>query len=250
MATDLVVPKLSASSVHLVARNPNEMALSRQCLKNWLDGKIASCRAELSELEEIRDNAIKNKWRSAGLSRQVGLATKRLTFYEKVCKAVDLGFTIVPNFPVDLFAVRVTRETPAAKANDSNYARPNIENENPSHAPAGEGEYVSPEQKLENWETTEKNGKGEEITRYHSCPVEFQDVEFPVACARPEIMTATAEAMSHKLFDAFGIAPQGVIRKRKYDPIILGLLQMPKVGYMEPKTVSFLIAWHLDLRTL
>lgn len=253
MADELVVQNQASEApiVHLVARNPNEMALSRQSLSLWLDGKIVSCQADIKDLEEIRDHAKKNKWRASGLDRQVGLATKRLTFYEKVHKAVDLGFTIVPNFPADVFAVRVTKSFPSASANSSTYRDPSINDEAPSYAPTGVGDYVSPEAKLNSWETTEKDSKGVELTRFHACPVEFQDVEFPIACARPEVMTAVAEAMALKVFDAFAIAPEGVIRKRKYDPIILGQVRLPKAGgYVEPKIVSFLIAWHLDLRTL
>lgn len=253
MTDELVVQNQSREFpiVHLVARNPNEMALSRQSLSLWLDGKIAACQVDVRELGEIRDNAKKNKWRTSGLERQVGLARKRLTFYEKVHKAVELGFTIVPNFPADVFAVRVTKAAPSASANSSTYRNPDINDETPSHAPVGEGDYVSPEAKLSNWETREKDSKGVEITHWHACPIEFQDVEFPVACARPEVMTAVAEAMALKVFDAFAISPQGVIRKRKYDPIILGQVRLPKAGgYVDPKIVSFMIAWHLDLRTL
>lgn len=248
----LALPQAAApSSVHLVARNPNEMDLSRECLKQWLSAKLLSCKEELTDMEAIRDHAKQNKWRTSGLERQTKLAQKRLTFYEKVHKAVDLGFTIVPNFPADIFAIRVTRDRPAASAGSSNYRDPTISDENASCAVIGVGQYVAPEAKLDSWETKKQDDKGKEITTWHACPVDFQDVEFPIACARPEVMSATSDAMALKLFDSFALAPEGVIRKRKYDPIVLGQIRMPKSGgYVDAKVVSFLIAWHLDLRTL
>jgi len=249
--TALAVPDLAPSTVHLVARSGNEMELSRQAMLNWLLGKIHACQNELLDMQQIVAHAKKNKWRSSGLERQVKLAQKRLLFYEKCQLAVNEGYTLVPNFPADLFAIRVTRDHPSSRSNSSTYRNPSIEDEKPSGAKAGDGEYVSPEAKLNSWETEEKNSQDKMITRWHSEPVEFQDVEFPVACARPEVMSAVSEAMQKKIFDAFAISPQGIMRKRKYDPIILGQICMPKGGgYAQPKIVSFMIAWHLDLRTL
>lgn len=237
--------------IHLVARNPNEMALSQQCLADWLFTKIASCEDELKDLELIVDHARKSKWRTSGLDRQVALAKKRLNFYVKVKAASDAGYAIVPNFPADIFAIRVTRDNPNAGQASSQWPNPTVSDENPNCAPVGEGSYVAPEAKLESYTTKKQDDKGKEITTYHSYPVEFQDVEFPIACARPEVMGAVSEAMSKKIFDSFAVSPEGVMRKRKYDPIILGQVQLPKAGgYVEAKKVSFLIAWHLDLRTL
>jgi hypothetical protein len=70
-------------------------------------------------------------------------------------------------------------------------------------------------------------------------------VEFPIAAAQAEVMTATQEAMALKVFDAIGICPP----QRKGDPLIIGQIMMPGTRWSR-KTVSFLIAWHLDLRTL
>lgn len=74
------------------------------------------------------------------------------------------------------------------------------------------------------------------------------------AVARPEIMTATAEAMALRLFDQIGICDQnaGQHRRRgKGDPLIIGQILMKASKYGDiTKPVNFLIAWHLDLRTL
>jgi hypothetical protein len=47
------------------------------------------------------------------------------------------------------------------------------------------------------------------------------------------------------VFDTIGICPP----QRKGDPLIIGQIMMPGPRWNR-ETVSFLIAWHLDLRTL
>jgi len=74
---------------------------------------------------------------------------------------------------------------------------------------------------------------------------DFQEVVFPLVAARPEIMGATADAMGLKVFDAIGICPP----VRKGDPLIIGKIYGQGPNWNR-KEVSFLIAWHLDLRVL
>ena len=61
------------------------------------------------------------------------------------------------------------------------------------------------------------------------------------------MMNATQEAMALRVFDQVGISPQGSVRAA--DPLIIGQILGHKEGYKR-KTISFLIAWHLDLRSL
>jgi hypothetical protein len=69
---------------------------------------------------------------------------------------------------------------------------------------------------------------------------------FPLNVARPQIMEATAQAMVAKCFDEIGICPQ----TKQADPLIIGRIATKRRGWQEPSMISFLIAWHLDLRTL
>jgi hypothetical protein len=236
--------------VHLMARNANEMALANSSIRMWLQQKIAQCDGETDELAVAAETAQRNKWQSKTLIAHCNLAKRRGDFYRKALAAVNAGFTIVPNFPVDLFAVRVKRDTPPRNlASNSTYKwsgkRP-AHDPSPETLPLGEGRYVSGSQVIgRSGDYKDKNSKGEEITRYFFNPTDFADVQFPIECARPEVMSASAAAMALRVFDGIGICPQ----TRRGDPLIIGQVLGPKVGYSQ-KILSFLIAWHLDLRTL
>ena len=251
----LPVAEVELPSVHLVARNTNEMELSRGRLLQWLTQKVETEKAELADVLHAFEIAHKNKWSSSTLERQAKRCADRVQFYTKILTAVAAGFTIIPNFPVDYFAVRVQRPNPRAQLaeikNASEYedASTQVTDEEPQILPPGDGRYVNPSQLVKRSSLTEKDEKtGKESLTKLAWPTSFADLVFPVECARPEIMSATAEAISLKLFDAIGICPQGTVNA---DPLIIArILQKKYSGHQERKMVSFLLAWHLDLRTL
>lgn len=233
------------SSVHLVARNPVEMQNAQADLAVWLKDKIVECEIDVQDYEAALTTAKQNGWATSSLNRAKNKAVGERTFYSKLLTAVEAGFTIVPEFPIDVFAVRVQRQRPNVKAQSSTYSTPRVADEAPDILQAGVGRYVSPSQTVQNREFKEtKDGK--EITRYWQKPVGLRDVVFPVRSARVEVMNATASAMALKVFDQIGICPQ---TRRGSDPLIIGQILGQKQGYTQ-KTVSFIIAWHLDLRTL
>lgn len=235
--------------VHLVARNPHEMALAKSSLTMWLQQKIKQCDGETDELGEAAETAKRNKWQWKTLQNHCNLAKRRGDFYRKVLGAVDAGFTIVPNFPIDLFAVRVKRTSPKWTQGISTYsqghARANTPDIKPDSLVLGVGKYVSNVPTGTAGDYQEKKKDGTEVTKYFFTSTDFTDIQFPIECARPAVMNATAAAMALRLFDGVGICPQS----RRGDPLIIGQVLGPKVGYSQ-KVISFLIAWHLDLRTL
>ena len=247
--TSIVLTDDPSPEVHLVARNPNEMALAKSSLTMWLQQKIKQCDGETDELGEAAETARRNKWQWKTLQNHCNLAKRRGEFYRKTLAAVDAGFTIVPNFPIDLFAVRVKRERPKWDQASSSYsagnAMANAPDIKPDSLPAGVGQYVSNVPTGHSGDYKEKNGKGEEITKYFFTTTDFTDIQFPIECARPAVMNAAEAAMALRVFDSVGICPQS----RRGDPLIIGQILGPKVGYSQ-KVISFLIAWHLDLRTL
>lgn len=247
--TALVVPELETPQVHLVARNPNEMASAKKSLLMWLTQKITVCDTETEDLGKAAEQARKNKWNHSALDRHCNLAKRRADFYRKAKLAVEAGYTIVPNFPIDLFAVRVKKQNPSQSLASNSTWKSSGTNPSgspePESLPAGEGRYVSGTTVTGiSGSYKEKNAKGEDITKYFFNPTDFAEVAFPIEAARPEVMSASAEAMALRCFDAIGICGG-----RKQDPLIIGQIRGPKVGY-NYKTISFLIAWHLDLRTL
>src|SRR5207237_810264 len=99
-------------SIHLVARNPQEMANAQADLRRWLSAKVTETKNELADVRHAHEVAKQNNWSASVLGRQVERAQDRLTFYTKVLEAVEAGYTIIPNFPIDLFAVRIERAKP------------------------------------------------------------------------------------------------------------------------------------------
>jgi hypothetical protein len=235
--------------VHLVACDPQEMAASQANLTVWVKQKVAAVKYELEELTTAYDTATKNGWDSDALERQVDKAALQVTYYEKMLGAVEAGFTIIPNFPIDLFAIRVSRNLPAVRPEQGNsaYWWPTLADEKAQALAAGEGRYVSPTQRVRNEEHREtKDGK--EIIVRTVTPTSFGEVEFPLIAARPVVMDAAHEAMALQLFDQIGICPK---QTPKGDPLIIGQIFLPPVRSHTPrKLVSFLIAWHLNLNDL
>src|SRR5882762_3695395 len=213
-------------SVHLIARTPSEIQASQLYLQNWLEQKVKLAHTELRDVRDARDIAKERKWGFSALDRQVSKAVGFLTYYKKLLAAVKSGYTIVPNFPLDFFAVRVKRADPKRAyveiKNASTWEDPanQISDENPQILPEGEGRYVNPSQLIRRDEVKTKNEKGQEVLTKMAWPTDFQNVVFPLVAARPEVMGATADAMSLKVFDAVGICPPTAVRKG--DPLIVG----------------------------
>jgi hypothetical protein len=235
----------SQPSVHLVARNPVEMQSARAGLEDWLRAKIGGIDAEIVELTRAHESARSRSFAltvSNAIRGQIGKAKRRRAFYEKVLAAVEAGYTLIPNFPLDLFAIRVTKAKPTSYTERLHY-KPEWPMQKAANAALGEGEYKSPAPLAIHSDNKELVGE-KECVRYFIQATDYQDVEFPLIAARAEVMDATAQAMALKVFDHIGICPPA----RKGDPLIIGQVCMSN-GW-SPKIVSFIIAWHLDLRTL
>ncbi len=130
---------LTQPLVHLVARNPVEMQEARTGLAGWLTAKIAEVSAEMSDYQESLAQVVKNKWSAKGLKKAVSSAFYRREFYTKTLNAVEAGFTIVPEFPIDVFAIRVQRAEPEGGTNNSTYGRPAAEMETCDILPSDHG---------------------------------------------------------------------------------------------------------------
>lgn len=270
MGTNLVqvVPEIPTNEleVHLVAVDAMQMASAQAKLTIWLQAKIADIDDELSELIQARDQARVHKWRISTFSNQIDRAEKRKAFYVKLYAAAEAGYTIIPNMPIDLLAVKVDEVVPSDTDRHTwtNGPMPaSVLAQSPDSLPAGEGTYVSPVPSVSRHNTTAQDAQGKRYTEHHVRAIALKDMEFPVSVAIPSIMDATAKAMALKIFDQIGICPAKGLRarpdahrtqqlppSRDPDPLIIGQILSPKSGYSGGRPVSFLIAWHLDLRTL
>jgi hypothetical protein len=253
--TELAVdktPELAMTpSFHAVAINATEMAAQRDHIGSFLRAKTSALALELQEMITAYDVARTRKWASSALKNQVSKITKTKTYYDKLMAAVDLGMTIVPNMPCDIFAIRVDKAIPRPKYQHGTghtewAASPVVRDEKEKHLPIGCGIYVSPVREFEQ-ETHDQVVAGKTVVYVNQIIRDYGDIEFPLAAAHPVVMEATDEAMRHLIFDRIGIVP-ATGRKLRGDPIILGQI-VRKEGYNE-KVTSFLIAWHLDVRTL
>lgn len=250
MAQAQQIDRPKPPSLHAVAVNATEMKEANEEIREAVVRKLEALQAEAEDVGEARFVAQTNNWATATLARVESKLLKQIEYYGKLLLALDAGYTLVPNMPCDQFAIRVKRQQPAEgmRHNESHYgySDPRVPEEREQILQPGEGRYKSPAQLLRR--TQNKEVVDAKTTKYHVTltPTEFDAIEFPLAAAVPVVMTATQAAMALKLFDRIGLVPQQV--QRNADPIVLGQICWRHGGV--ERVTSFLIAWHLDLRTL
>jgi hypothetical protein len=242
-------PRTTAANMTLIARSRDELQAEQRRLISWCDAKLAEISAERDEFEGMIALHKLRKWKTSTLQGALNKAKQRVTFYEKVKAALEAGFYIVPNFPGDVFAIRTNREP--IGTGTSRYGRSgavaNMPLQSAAALPAGTGEYQSPRPMGHIEENLSADGKNTEYTAIVS---DYAPIEFPFAFAKAEILTATQEAMSLRLFDELAALPS---RARKADPMIVGRIVRPWVpkwsrdrnGYL-----TFLVIWWLDTATV
>ncbi len=246
--TDEVLPVSDvAEDLELVARSPAEMRTAQARLAEWARQKISILERDLAELGTSLDVGSANGWNIKALDRQHSLCVKRINYYTKIQKAVEAGYCIVPNFPLDIFAIRTKRNRPLKDETDLSWGAHLQQSEAP---PVGEGRYVSDRPTV--FERTERktNPEGKEIAKKFFFAEAFEEVEFPIAVAKPAVMSATAEAMALKCFDEIGVLPA---RRGKGDPVVCGIIYDPRQKgspHFRARRVTFLLAWYLDTREL
>jgi len=157
-------------------------------------------------------------------------------------KALEAGYQIIPNMPLQLFAVRTDRKSVPWKLVSYQSGVPDID---AKALPEGKGKWVNPVPFVRSQET--KDEKGNAITKWFADSID-EEIDFPLAMAKPQIMEATSRAMALNIFDEFGILPDN----QRGDPMILAQIIDPRPqSYASlKKRVTFLIGWHLDTRIL
>lgn len=244
-----MVPK-----IHAVAINATEMAEANKEITVFITAKVASIQAEKNGITDAYCVAEQNGWKTDALATTEKRLIRDLEYYGKLLLALEAGYTVVPNMPCDQFAIRVARKNATSFScykQDANHAvtdwqMDRIPDQKEQILPAGEGRYESTNPTIDDDSSTHQNGEGKLVHTRHIQVNGFDLIEFPFAAAVPVVMSATQAAMALKLFDRIGIVPQEV--KRNMDPIILGQIVRRENG--RDRIASFLIAWHLDMRTL
>jgi hypothetical protein len=222
----------------IVALTPADMAPAQTEVLAWCDRKIASVRAELADLEANLELATEHGWKHQSVAASLARTRKRIRYYEKIQAAVAAGYLIVPNFPINIFAVRVQRSKQPEQTDTYAYKTAKAE-----LLPAGEGRYVD-EQLFttdESYDRKLADGKTERVSLYRSG--DYDEVDFPVVMVKPVILAATGRAMALKIFDEMGLVQNSGGR----DPIVVGRLLDPRGNN---RCVTFFVAWWLDTASL
>lgn len=247
MTKELV--QTTGMELEVTATTPLEMSQAQGDLIAWCERKIAAMKHDAAELAESFAIAVKRKWKSTTLKRHADLAVKRVTFYEKIKSALEAGYCIVPNFPIDLFAIRTNRNKPTKSLHIGTYEAAGWHFKQQSgKLPVGEGKYKSPNPLVKTDFDVDKKPDGTSKKTYTEWATDFEDVEFPIKMAKPKIMEVVGRAMAIKIFDQFGLFASGT-----GDPIITGEIVSPDNQSSSPvnmKKVTFIIAWHLNVRDL
>jgi hypothetical protein len=223
--------------IELTALHPIEMVNAQQELITWCDGKITWLKKEAEPLYEAAEYARKMQWKHLPLQRQHHRMIKQIDYYKKIKAALMEGYYIIPNFPIELFAIRSKGKLLAMTTDDHWGSK----EQRADMLPEGEGEYKNPQPIIER----SSYQSGNETKRY-SQAIGWDEFEFPLVMAKPEIMKATNKAMQKKIFDAIGIMPD---QRKREDPLIIGQVCLKFPG-QNAKIVSFMIAWHLNTNML
>lgn len=230
--------------LQLVARSPEDMQTAQRSLIIWVDQKISILNKDFDEASHNATLARKAGIKPDTFDRQCNIARRRVEYYEKIKAALDAGYCIVPNFPVDVFAIRTNRTTPKQGQSESRYAQ---FEQHPMKLPAGAGEYRDNLPVIDSHFVTRSKPSGEKYQQEVFYPTRWPDeIDFPVSVVKPIVMSATVQAMALKCFDSLGIAGG---RHVKGDPIVVGHIYDPRSNYLD-RFVTFLIAWWVDTKDL
>jgi len=257
--SDALATTTPVENLTLVALTPGDVPGQQAQLSVWCKRKAHEAATERSDMLDNARIARSNNWAFLKLEAAAKRAERRQVYYEKLAAAVDAGYLIVPNFDIEVMAVRVQRSTPRqsdrVESNDYRPAEePYLGELKPDLLPTGEGRYVDEDAlvKVSRWSQPNPQ-PNDPKKRMHYARVEaadFGDVDFPILAVKPIVMDATARAMSLKIFDRIG-----VVTGRREDPVVVGQIIDPRGGvggrWGRPrKVVSFFIAWWLDTRSL
>lgn len=267
MTTELTVPESGsaisqcvadvADDLKLVAFDPTEMKAATSAMAVWFQQKMEISEADANELQESFSIAEKNGWKLDGLKRQLGIARKRVEFYEKCYAAANAGYCVVPNMPASLFAIRTTKLNPLKMTSTRSWDDRTQRSNSP---PLGEGEFVDAAPVERSQVNFGRDDKGQQTKIYTYFADDFKDVEFPISICKPEVMSETARGMALKCFDEIAVcvggsdsltgqARQGD-RQKRGDPLVLGIIRDPRRLSHLDKRITFLIGWYLDTKEL
>jgi hypothetical protein len=228
-------------NTQIIALNPSELGIAQSSLTGWCEKKIGEWDVDLKLHTEALEHAVANKWKTEGHRKAVNKAAGKIKFYEKIKAAIEAGYILVPNFPLDIFAIRTNRQNPSGKPTDAKW------NDFPQKAqalPVGEGRFVSATPTKESYdeERTNKDGSKRDVTVYYPEALE-EEIEIPMSLVKPEIMRAVDVARAQRIFDSIGVSTD-----QRGDPIVCG--QIHESSAWSSKRLTFFLVWYVDLNDI
>lgn len=260
---------------HLVATSPVQMEAAQGDLKAHLEQKLTTIERDIIEANAALNEARRNGWATGALTSARNRLVDDETYYNKILAAVEAGHTIIPEFPIEVFAVRRNESEKRQTQTFRDVVHPGntfLGNAaEPDCAPSGAGEYRNPQPETldRTWENKAPGAQDRGEPRWYTNVTRtgrpVGPITFPSMTARSPIMRATAKAMEDKVFDQVGVclpvqkAAKGRVirpqpRRRQMnaavgDPLVIGQVLRKNEGGRQ-KCVSFIIAWHLNLEEL
>lgn len=239
-----------------VALTPGEMPTVQAEIAAWCQVKLIALGRDLADARQNIVQAKRRKWKSSGWDGIIRKTVKRMLYYAKIKAAVRAGFVIVPNFPVELIAVKVDNERPrhavATYPSSINTAEPDM------WLGPGQGRYVNETLPHEDigyqQQLPGKDPVWKPLARV-GAPGYDEEIDFPVTLVKPVVLKATQRAMCLKIFDTIGLVNQdGRTTSRaqaKSDPIVVGqIIDGSTSKRSGQRRMTFFIAWWLDTRML
>lgn len=241
LAITETVPGTDIGDLTAVALTPEAMAPAQAALIAWCDRKVQAVRTELADLEANLDLATEHGWKHKSVENTLNRTKKRITYYENIKAALAAGYLIVPNFPVDILAVRVQRHKQPSKTDS--YAGSRKFNATPERLPAGEGRYVDERLFTKSMRYQETGHDGKPVNRTSYTSTDYDEVDLPMTLIKPTVLRATQRAMALRIFDQVCLVSNTSGR----DPIIVGQLLDPRGN---GRRCTFFVAWWLDTKDL
>ncbi len=229
------------SPITLYATSPDQLAVSHKELHNWCVAKIAELDEERKEQEALLAAAMKGRFKVSTVERLLNRTQRRVVFYEKVKLALEKGYFVVPNMPMQTLAIRTRLKIPAGHAERGNWRE--FAQQAQALAP-GLGEYQNPLPQVERDHDTEKNAKGETVEFAICYPIAWKDLEFPIELASPALLETANQAIQEKLFDELGfVRDEKRATTRHGDPILVGRIRNPEPRRLD---VTFFLGWRIN----
>lgn len=233
------IPAAGARAHEVIALDLPQLDAAHVQMTTWAKAQQARVSAELTEERANLKVATTRKWATEPFKRRIARLERRVVFFSKMEDALAAGYILIPNFDMDVFAIRTRAKNPVGGTRSGRF--------NQFLQPAqilakGEGRYVDPNPFVHTEETPD--GKGG--TAVHQWPSGIdEEITFPLQMARPMLMTKVGEAMALKVFDEIGIARDTQWRRTgtRGDPFLVGRIGNPN---RQRPAVSFFIGWSFD----